>query len=229
MCILEAISVERPWGWQREGYVRRSKMKWIPEVAKKCTDEPHCPEGDARELVWRMCCQDPYQRINLSSARNILEQVWIKHTSDLSQPELESTSSFDEYDCGRVKELWLKVLVHMEKCDHIQYHREFVELRKLRELMQDTKHRSMLFTRFHSLLIDCYRVIKMSPEQSRMVGLSSTRVTSNSLYAFQWRVNSLMTSLGEAEAGKKREERWQKQRKEQIEGFVSGVSDPFFC
>ncbi|KAG3074682.1 hypothetical protein PI124_g19254 [Phytophthora idaei] len=69
----------------------------------------------------------------------------------------------------------------------------------------------------------------MSPEQSRMVGLSSTRVTCNSLYAFQWRVNSLMTSLGEAEAGKKIEERWQMQRKEQIEGFVSGVSDPFFC
>ncbi|KAG2772277.1 hypothetical protein Pcac1_g8123 [Phytophthora cactorum] len=58
--------------------------------------------------------------------------------------------------------------------------------------------------------------------------LSSTRVTNNSLYAFQWRVNSLMASLGEApEAEKKREERWHEQRKDQIEGFVTGVSDTF--
>ncbi|KAF1784152.1 Protein kinase-like domain [Phytophthora cactorum] len=142
--------------------------------------------------------------------------------------ETPVTYSFDAYAFGRMKELWLKVLAHMEKCEQIQYHQEFDKLKKICERLQDSVHGQALFGRFHTLLIEYYQMIRMSPEQARIMRLSSTRVTNNSLYAFQWRVNSLMASLGEApEAEKKREERWHEQRKDQIEGFVTGVSDTF--
>ncbi|KAG6949706.1 hypothetical protein JG687_00014684, partial [Phytophthora cactorum] len=106
-----------------------------------------------------MCCQDPSKRLSISSVRYELEQFSMKDNCNLSQPEQERSCSFDEYDSGRMKGLWLKLLAHM--------------------------------------------MIKMSPEQARMMHLTSTRVTSNSLYAFQWRVNSLMASLGEAPEAEK--------------------------
>ncbi|KAG6947289.1 hypothetical protein JG687_00016191, partial [Phytophthora cactorum] len=53
------------------------------------------------------------------------------------------------------------------------------------------------------LKVLAHMMIRMSPEQARIMRLSSTRVTNNSLYAFQWRVNSLMASLGEAPEAEK--------------------------
>ncbi|KAF1790226.1 hypothetical protein GQ600_25583 [Phytophthora cactorum] len=120
-----------------------------------------------------MCCRNPHKRFCLSSARYELEKLSIKGNSSLSQPELETTSSVDAYDCGGMDKLHGKART--------------------------------------------FPMIKMLPEQARIM----RRATSNCLYAFQWRVNSFLASLGPpAEAGKKREERWQEQRCEQIEGFV---------
>ncbi|KAE9188739.1 hypothetical protein PF004_g22415 [Phytophthora fragariae] len=71
-------------------------------------------------------------------------------------------------------------------------------------------------------------MVKISPEQAYVLQLSSTRVTTTSLYAFQWRIQSLMASLGETgEAATEAEGRWQQQRNEQIKQFISGVSDTF--
>ncbi|RAW31240.1 hypothetical protein PC110_g12403 [Phytophthora cactorum] len=227
MCVIEAVTGGRSWGLKDEVIVRILKVTWAPEDINNGSG-PDCPQRDARHLAWRMCCQDPSKRLSISSVRYELEQFSMKDNCNLSQPEQERSCSFDEYDSGRMKGLWLKLLAHMEKWDHIQYHQAFDELKKIRELLQDSTCDPTFFGRFHTLLIEFYQMIKMSPEQARMMHLTSTRVTSNSLYAFQWRVNSLMASLGEApEAEKKREERWHEQRKDQIEGFVTGVSDTF--
>ncbi|KAG3108155.1 hypothetical protein PI125_g12082 [Phytophthora idaei] len=172
-----------------------------------------------------MCCQDPSKRLSISSVRYELEQFSMKDNCNLSQPEQERSCSFDEYDSGRMKGLWLKLLAHMKKWDHIQYHEAFDELKKIRELLQDSTCDPTFFGRFHTLLIEFYQMIKMSPEQVQMMHLTSTRVTSNSLYAFEWRVNSLLASLGKAaEPG---EERRRQQRREQVDSFVSGLSDTF--
>ncbi|KAE9015488.1 hypothetical protein PR001_g14896 [Phytophthora rubi] len=82
--------------------------------------------------------------------------------------------------------------------------------------------------RCSNILIDFTQMVKISPEQARVMRLSSTRATTNSLYAFQWRIQSLMTSLGKTEKVEtETETRWQQQRNEQIEQFISGVSDTF--
>ncbi|ETP42312.1 serine/threonine protein kinase, partial [Phytophthora nicotianae P10297] len=226
MCILEAATGERPWSMKDEGIVRFSKFRWIPEEINNCYG-PYCSLEDSRSLVWRMCCQDPHNRLNLSSVRYELEQLSIKESCDLAQPEHKPSSSFDTYDSGSLNELWHKLLSHMDKCGDIQHHGMLDNLKKICELLQNSTHSSVLFERFHTHLTDFYKMIRMSPEQARIMRLSSTRLTNNSLYAFEWRVNSLMAALGEANAGKKREELWQKQRCEQVEGFVSGLFDIF--
>ncbi|KAG3044586.1 hypothetical protein PC121_g21811, partial [Phytophthora cactorum] len=193
---------------------KNGKIEIVQYLAEKCGADVDVNDNDGNTALMK------------AAENGKLEVVQYLDYSKFSQRKQDHTSSFDAYAFGRMKELWLKVLAHMEKCEQIQYHQEFDKLKKICERLQDSVHGQALFGRFHTLLIEYYQMIRMSPEQARIMRLSSTRVTNNSLYAFQWRVNSLMASLGEApEAEKKREERWHEQRKDQIEGFVTGVSD----
>ncbi|KUF82827.1 hypothetical protein AM587_10011823 [Phytophthora nicotianae] len=226
MCILEAATGKRPWYTMPEYHIRTTKLDWIPETTEG--REPGDLEGDFRALVWSMCSQDPSQRLKLSSVRYELEQLSKIDNTYLSQAEQDHTSSYGEYRGGAMNELWMKVLVLMEKCDHIQYHQDFDKLKKLRELLRGSTHNSMLFRRFETLLIQFYQMVKISPEQARIMRLSSTRATSNSEYAFQWRVKSLMASLGgTVETVETKEKRCPDQRYEQREGFISCISDTF--
>ncbi|ETP27784.1 serine/threonine protein kinase [Phytophthora nicotianae P10297] len=222
MCILESETGERPWGKEDEIFVKRRKMRWMPEATVKGGGEPHCPQGVARDLVWRMCCQDPRKRPSLSYIRYKLEMLSMKASTHNEQ---EPICAFSAYDDDMMKGLWLKVVSNVEKRDNT-HHKIYDKLKIIRGLLQKSMHHPTLFRRFHTLLIDYYRMVKISPEQTRMMRLSSTSVTNNSLYALQWRVNSLVASLGEAEeAQMTREVQWQEQRCEQTDNFVSGISD----
>ncbi|KAG3235827.1 hypothetical protein PI124_g19151 [Phytophthora idaei] len=173
-----------------------------------------------------MCCHDPQKRLCLSSVRYELEQLSIKQNRNFSQPEKEPSSSFDTYDGGSMEDLWLKVLSYLAKSDDTQYHREIEKFKRIRELLRDSSRGHALFGHFYTLLIEFRQIIKMSPEQAQFMRLSSTRATSNSLYALHWGLNALMTSLGGAvDTPTEREEQWQQQRKELIDVFVSGVAD----
>ncbi|KAG3138511.1 hypothetical protein PI126_g16883 [Phytophthora idaei] len=125
-----------------------------------------------------------------------------------------------------MEDLWLKVLSYLAKSDDTQYHREIEKFKRIRELLRDSSRGHALFGHFYTLLIEFRQIIKMSPEQAQFMRLSSTRATSNSLYALHWGLNALMTSLGGAvDTPTEREEQWQQQRKELIDVFVSGVAD----
>ncbi|KAE8978483.1 hypothetical protein PF011_g23222 [Phytophthora fragariae] len=232
MCILEAATGKMPWSTieeKEDGVVRFVKEYWAPEdESEKFTVRPNCPPGDARELVHEICCQDPHLRPNLSSVVYKLGNLAIKEYSDPNQPENEPISSFDEYKRGNINEAWMELETFMVKHSTVQYHREFAKLKKIRGHLQDSPMYQTLLERFHDLLVDFTQMVKISPEQAQMMQLSSTRVTTNSLYAFQWRIQSLMASLGEmGEVATEGEGRWQQQRNEQIEQFMSGVSDTF--
>ncbi|GMF13584.1 unnamed protein product [Phytophthora lilii] len=68
----------------------------------------------------------------------------------------------------------------------------------------------------------------MPSERIRIIRLSSTRATTNSFYSFQWRIESILKTLGgSANTVKERKLQWEKQRSEQIELFVSGVADTY--
>lgn len=111
-----------------------------------------------------------------------------------SQLEHELASSFDEFECGRMKEMWLKLQTYMMASDSTQYWRAFNKLERVHVRLRVSTHHPTLFARFHALLTDFCQTVKMSPEEARIMRLSSTRATTNSFFAFQWRIQSLMSS-----------------------------------
>lgn len=179
-------------------------------------------------MVWCACCQDPHKRANLSSIVYKLARLAAKESFDDSQPELEPANTFDEYQSGRLTEAWVKLETNMENCDNVEHCRAFKELKIVRQRLRESTHRLTLFERFHTLLTEFYRTVTMSPEQARIMRLSSTRATNSSMYAFQWRLKSLLGLLGDsAGLSAETEARWQQQRSDQTSFFVSGLSDTF--
>ncbi|KAE8896695.1 hypothetical protein PF005_g17229 [Phytophthora fragariae] len=233
LSILEAVTGMIPWGGGDDSAqywpAQFNKKHWTPETEVDSWYAPNCPAGDARELVWRMCCQNPHKRTSLHSVVRELERLAIKESSEHSQPELDPADVFHEYEYGRMEELWLKLHEYMEKCNDSQYYRALDKLAKIHKRLLESTHSTTLFGRFHVLLAEFYETVKMSPEHARMMRLSSTRATATSLYAFQWRIESLMASLGlnDHDDSTERHARWQEERSEQIELFVLGVSDTF--
>ncbi|KAJ8566561.1 hypothetical protein ON010_g6561 [Phytophthora cinnamomi] len=234
MSILEAVTGTTPWGGDNDSAMHWSaqfrKEHWTPETD---TDQsrglfwcaPACPPGDARDLVWRMCCQNPHKRASPSSVVRELERLAIKASSEHSQSEHEPA----DYAYGKIHELWLKLQTYMDKCDIAQNRQAFAELKRIYECLLESTHNATLSCRFHTLLAEFYETVKLSPEQARMMRLSSTRATATSSYAFQWRMESLMASLGLQDPGDstEREARWKQRQGGHTERFVSGVSDTF--
>ncbi|KAE9128259.1 hypothetical protein PF006_g16322 [Phytophthora fragariae] len=179
-------------------------------------------------LLWQRLRHPNVVKILHSVVRE-LERLAIKESSEHSQPELDPADVFHEYEYGRMEELWLKLHEYMEKCNDSQYYRALDKLAKIHKRLLESTHSTTLFGRFHVLLAEFYETVKMSPEHARMMRLSSTRATATSLYAFQWRIESLMASLGlnDHDDSTERHARWQEERSEQIELFVLGVSDTF--
>ncbi|KAH7474256.1 Serine/threonine-protein kinase TNNI3K [Phytophthora ramorum] len=228
MCILEAATGKLPWANLTEYSARSAKAYWSPETNVDAPSTPDCLVGDAREVVWRMCCQDPRKRSSLTSIVYELERLAIQESSSTVQPDQEPATSVDDYELGRLKELWLKVQSKMQKCDNVQYRQTFEDIKVVHERLRATAHHPTVLARFDALVAEFYQTIKLSPEQAQLMRLSSTRATTTSLYALHWRINALLASLGEgADAAKERQARWQQQRSDQIEWFVSGVSDTF--
>ncbi|KAL4144874.1 hypothetical protein PRNP1_013999 [Phytophthora ramorum] len=228
MCILEAATGKLPWANLTEYSARSAKAYWSPETNVDAPSTPDCLVGDAREIVWRMCCQDPRKRSSLTSIVYELERLAIQESSITVQPDQEPATSVDDYELGRLKELWLKVQSKMQKCDNVQYRQTFEDIKVVHERLRATAHHPTVLARFDALVAEFYQTIKLSPEQAQLMRLSSTRATTTSLYALHWRINALLASLGEgADAAKERQARWQQQRSDQMEWFVSGVSDTF--
>ncbi|KAL4086083.1 hypothetical protein PRIC1_014705 [Phytophthora ramorum] len=227
MCILEAVTGKKPWSGQAEYVVRKSKSDWAPETsadAKYASSSPDCPSGDARELLWRMCCQDPHKRASLSSVAYELACLVIKESSDPCQ----ELTSLEEYAYGTIQDAWLKLQLYMKNCDNSQYCQAFQDIEGICQSLQESTIHPTLLARFHVLVTEFYHTVKMSPEQARIRRLFQASGTTNSVYALHWRIESLKASLGKtSEHGAKgRELRWQQQRSEQSELFISGVADP---
>ncbi|KAE9178511.1 hypothetical protein PF002_g28056 [Phytophthora fragariae] len=168
MCILEAESGQKPWSSYSEGtatyFVRRS-----------------------RELVWRMCCQDPHKRPILTAIVSELEQLAFEESSD----ELKPTSFVDDYLFGQMKELWVKLQTCMNECENIQHRQIFDKLTRVYDHLQESKRNERLLDQFYSLLTDAYQTVTMTPEQAQIMRLSSTRPTTTSIYSF---IGALMHS-----------------------------------
>ncbi|KAE9036270.1 hypothetical protein PR002_g7175 [Phytophthora rubi] len=202
-------------------------MEWAPETGVDSWYTPKCPHT-ARALVWRMCCKNSHKRANLASAICELEQLAMNESFEHSGSNYATTELFDEYENGKMKEAWLRLQTIMEKCDNVHYCRAFVELKKVQECLQASTIHQELFARFHALLIEFVQMVTMSPEQVVVMRLSSTRATTNSYYAIQWRIESLMASLGlrdSVDAPTGADVQWQQHQNEQMSFFVAGVSD----
>ncbi|KAE9040617.1 hypothetical protein PR001_g6979 [Phytophthora rubi] len=232
-------------GWKKESRKKSSdvvgSMRWqAPEVLNGMAPSY---ESDVYALgmcvleavtgkkpwgVWRMCCKNSHKRANLASAICELEQLAMNESFEHSGSNYATTELFDEYENGKMKEAWLRLQTIMEKCDNVHYCRAFVELKKVQECLQASTIHQELFARFHALLIEFVQMVTMSPEQVVVMRLSSTRATTNSYYAIQWRIESLMASLGlrdSVDAPTGADVQWQQHQNEQMSFFVAGVSD----
>ncbi|KAE9067069.1 hypothetical protein PF010_g27611, partial [Phytophthora fragariae] len=228
MCILESTTREKPWSCEIEQVVEKYKKRWTPETDAYSFSEPDCASGDARKLVWRMCSNDAARRVTLAPVVDELERLAIAESSNSSQPELEPPNLSES---SKLKELWLEVQTHMDTCGDDQYHRAFNDLKRIREGLESSADNNspVLLERFHTLLTDFYRIITMSPEQASIMRLWSTRSTTASMNAIHLCIESLLTLLDDsADSTNVKQDRWQQQRSEQIELFVSGVEDTSF-
>ncbi|POM80749.1 Serine/threonine protein Kinase [Phytophthora palmivora] len=178
----------------------------------------------SRELVWRMCCQNPHQRASLSSIVYELERLSIDESSDSSHTELEPTNSLDDYLSGEAKELWVSLQTHINKCDNVGHWKLFDKLEHVYNRLRESEQSERLLGQFYSLLIDTYRTVKMTPEETQALRLTSTRATRTSMYSFNWRVDALLKALGES-TSEDMETLGQQQRCEQSTAFVSGITD----
>ncbi|GMF57656.1 unnamed protein product [Phytophthora fragariaefolia] len=241
MCILEAESGEIPWCRDNPARASEKKMKWnanTQERASNRTNDPNSPELDfyffdsehpsfvqsSRELVWQMCRRDPHERPSLASIACKLESLAVEESLGSSQPQLEPTFAFDEYLSGEMTDLWHKLRTCMNESDMVQYHQLFNKLKRVCDCLQRSEQSERLLRQWYSLLTDAYRTIKMTPEETRLLRLTSTSVTTTSLYSFSWRVDALLTSLGES-VSEEKVASWQQQRREEAAAFVSGISD----
>ncbi|KAE9082279.1 hypothetical protein PF006_g26944 [Phytophthora fragariae] len=141
----------------------------------------------SRELVWRMCCQDPHKRPILTAIVSELEQLAFEESSD----ELKPTSFVDDYLFGQMKELWVKLQTCMNECENIQHRQIFDKLTRVYDHLQESKRNERLLDQFYSLLTDAYQTVTMTPEQAQIMRLSSTRPTTTSIYSF---IGALMHS-----------------------------------
>ncbi|KAE9095128.1 hypothetical protein PF010_g16829 [Phytophthora fragariae] len=232
-------------GWKKESRKKSSdvvgSMRWqAPEVLNGMAPSY---ESDVYALgmcvleaatgkkpwgVWRMCCKNSHKRANLASVICELEQLAMKESFEHSGSKYATTELFDEYENGKMKDAWLRLQTIMEKCDNVHYCRAFVELKKVQECLQASTIHQELLARFHALLIEFVQMVTMSPEQVVVMRLSSTRVTTNSYYAIQWRIESLVVSLGlkdSVDATTGTDMQWKQHQNEQMNFFVAGVSD----
>ncbi|POM71259.1 Serine/threonine protein Kinase [Phytophthora palmivora] len=185
---------------------------------------PDCPPGDAHNLALRMCCQDPNDRPSLFSVVYELERLSVESASG---SEAENLIAFDGYKIDKMNEVWRKVQGYMETCDDEEYCRVFDELTSVHKNLKSSTHQTLL-AKFYALLTEFYQIIKMSPEEARIVRLSSSRATTTSFYALHWRIESLLKTLqGSTDTLTWRNEQWQQQRDDQTKCFVSGVSDMY--
>ncbi|KAL4129883.1 hypothetical protein PRIC2_005890 [Phytophthora ramorum] len=155
MCTLEAVTKEVPWSKEQEFFwVENRKSYWAPEknanVNVDTHDSPACPSGDARDIVWRMCCSDPAKRARLSCVVRELEGLALKESASHSQPEHDPPSIFDDHNYGEREYAWMCVQTYMEHCDNELYHQAYDELQKARG-----------------------RTITMSKEQARVLQLNA--------------------------------------------------------
>ncbi|KAE9181087.1 hypothetical protein PF002_g27378 [Phytophthora fragariae] len=230
MCILEAVTKAVPWKDIDTDYmVRECKLCWTPENPDEGHKwAPKCSLIIARNLVWRMCCQDPDKRASLSSVVHELERLALSDNSHSFHPEHKPPATYDDCNYPARKEVWMDVQECIKNCDNDLYRLTYTELEKVRECLEESSHPSTMFDRFHTLVRDFRTIITSSSERARVLQLSATRATNSSMTAFRRRLQSLRTALGDSDgAAKEREARWEQQRSKQIEIFVSEASKTY--
>ncbi|KAJ8558854.1 hypothetical protein ON010_g8596 [Phytophthora cinnamomi] len=206
MCILEAATGNKPWGDRDDGWVRFCKEQWTPEMSIDPKFAPKCPQATIRALVWRMCSRNYRKRANLSSVIGELEGLASEESSEL---QYRPADTFDKYENSRMTEKWLRLPAIVGKSDNIHYCRAFNALKTIYECLQVATHRHTLLARFDALLTEFTQMVTMPPEEAEVMRLSSTRATSNSYYSIQWRIESLMASLGLKDPVDATAPRWQ--------------------
>ncbi|KAL4086200.1 hypothetical protein PRIC1_014331 [Phytophthora ramorum] len=237
MCILEAESGKKPWSKMDVLWIRNWKLKWNVDAHTSVPydeDDSFNPGAKftfvksadpyyvrrSREFVWRMCCQGPHERPSLPSIISKLEHLAIEESSD----GLESACSIDDYLSGQMKEQWLKLQTCMNECDNVQHRQIFDKLMYAYDRLRESKQNERLLDQFCSLLNDAYLTVTMTPEQARMLRLTSARATTTSIYSFNWRFSALLKGMGES-TSEETKTSWQQQHRDQAAAFVSGVTD----
>ncbi|KAJ8564205.1 hypothetical protein ON010_g7141 [Phytophthora cinnamomi] len=133
MCIVEAVTKEMPWKDRcTDRYINVFNAHWTPET-KYDNWGPNCPPGDARNLVWRMCCNNLHKRVSLAFVVHELERLAVQESAIAHDPEHESTINYINRACTETQELWMKVQIRMEECDNDLYHQAFDELKTIWE------------------------------------------------------------------------------------------------
>ncbi|GMF53671.1 unnamed protein product [Phytophthora fragariaefolia] len=241
MCILEAESGKIPWSMDDTASTREKKMKWNENGQEIISSDGNNPSTyhnffgryfpsfvlRSRELVWQMCRKDPHKRPNLPSIVYMLERLSVQESLDSSQPELEPASSFDDYLSGVMTHMWQKLQRCISESDNDQFRQLFERLKRIDHRLQESEQSESLLRQVYSLLTDAYRAVKMTPEETRLLRLTSTRITTTSLYSFRWRVDTLLASLGES-VSEERETSLRQQHRDEADAFVAGITDIYF-
>ncbi|GMF46459.1 unnamed protein product [Phytophthora fragariaefolia] len=159
MCILESESGKIPLSRDDSTSAREMKMKWNMNAQEKVF----------YDILASIACK--------------LQCLSLEESMDSSQPELEPACTFHEYLSGEMMDLWYELQTCVNASDMVQYHPVFGKLKRVHDCLQRSEQSERLLGQFYSLLIDAYQAVNMSPEEICLLRLTSTRVTTTSLYS----------------------------------------------
>ncbi|KAJ8533222.1 hypothetical protein ON010_g14032 [Phytophthora cinnamomi] len=222
MCILEVVTRRIPWeDCGSDICVRDLKMRWTPESAGDENLGPKCPLGNEKDLIWRICCQNPEKRVSLASLVGELRNLAMEDGST-AEP------GFDDFGDDSIRKIWMAIQTDVAHCDDDFFHEAFDEIKKVREHLLVSPFRTALLKQFGVLVRGIRAMTIGSREHSVVLKLSVPSDISSSRVAFRQLLRSIWKALGETtELARGRKERWKHYGWLQTEIIISEVSDSY--
>lgn len=234
LCIAEALTGKPPWANAKDDETAEyHKRRWELEKKSEPWHEPAELPDQVRDWVWRMCCQDPKKRAPLSAVVCQLETLVVSEDNRHATAELTTETAVSIVDNWINRSaVWSDIKDRVQPSTNTPRRRALDELKALIEALGqisdpvEVRRLPSILDQLHSILVDFSNMLAGSDVHAAILRLSSTLTSARSVHAFYRRIEGLWRMVdGSTHDAEERKARWCERREEQVEVFVSEVSE----
>lgn len=227
MCIVEAVTGDVPWKEKHEWMVRAQKIKRELDLSM---ERPTVFSPDQWQLVLAVCRKDPRERVQISSVVKMLERFASMEVAHLKgsadQRDEDPLADLTLFHNGLTVTLWNEIQTLVGQSDNGLHQQIFGELTLIFNHLSQVPCKWSLLEQFHRVLVECRGALDPMSQQNRVYRLSSTRATDSNVHGLHRRVGQILRRLQIPDQdAESREAQWRRQCREQMEVFVSEVSE----